>query len=129
MGQSLAVTSSVQVEVHSRYVAEQSRPADDYYFFAYKITISNLGERQVQLLDRHWFITHGDGRLEEVQGAGVVGKTPRLEPGESFEYTSFCPLETPRGQMQGRYGMVGADGERFAVEVAPFALEMPHDLH
>src|SRR5512138_1141138 len=120
-----AVTRGVRVQVESRYLAERSVPRDGYYFFAYRIRISNEGEEQVQLLSRHWTITDAHGRTEEVQGPGVVGERPVLAPGQSFEYTSFCPLPTPIGSMHGSYQMVTASGGRFEAEIAPFALAVP----
>lgn len=129
MGHSQAVTEGIQVEVSSHYVAERSNPARDLYFFAYRIKITNEGSEPAQLISRHWIITDGEGRVEEVQGPGVVGKQPRLAPGESFEYTSFCPLHTPRGTMRGSYTMVSDAGESFEAEIAPFSLEMPLELN
>ena len=107
MGHSQAVTEGIQVEV-SHYVAERSNPARDLYFFAYRIKITNEGSEPAQLISRHWIITDGEGRVEEVQGPGVVGKQPRLAPGESFEYTSFCPLHTARGCRAGVLPHAGA---------------------
>jgi ApaG protein len=122
-------TRGVRVEVESAYVPERSSPRDARYFFAYRIRISNLGEETVQLLSRHWVIADGDGRVEHVRGPGVVGEQPVLEPGESFEYTSFCPLPTPIGSMHGSYQMVTAQGGAFDAEIAPFSLAMPHALN
>ena len=85
-------TRGVRVQVQSAYVPERSSPRESHYFFAYRVRISNVGEETVQLVSRHWVITDGDGHVEHVQGPGVVGEQPVLEPGESFEYTSFCPL-------------------------------------
>ena len=117
-----AVTRGVRVDVESEYVSERSEPEDNNYFFAYRVRISNEGEETVQLLSRHWIITNADGRMEEVEGPGVVGKQPTLAPGESFEYTSFCPINTPIGTMHGTYQMVTDDGENFDVEIPPFTL-------
>jgi ApaG protein len=97
--------------------------------FAYEIEITNGGSETVQLLTRHWIITDGEGRVEEVQGPGVVGQQPVLEPGHSHRYTSFCPLPTPFGTMHGSYGMTTADGERFDVQIAPFALSEPYGIN
>lgn len=129
MTKSEAVTEGVRVSVESRYVSEQSRPYESYWFFAYAIEISNQGPLRVQLLSRHWTITDSDGRTQEVRGPGVVGKQPILEPGETFEYSSFCPLETSFGTMHGTYEMVAADGRRFDVEIAPFALGQPNSIN
>jgi ApaG protein len=122
-------TRGVRVEVHSAYVAERSSPGDSQYFFAYRIRISNTGEETVQLRSRHWVITDGDGRVEHVRGPGVVGEQPVLEPGESFEYTSFCPLPTAIGSMHGTYQMVTAGGDTFDAEIAPFSLAVPTALN
>lgn len=126
---SKATTRGVRVEVRSAYVEEQSSPEDDLWFFAYHVTISNVGQDRVQLLTRHWVITDGDGQVREVEGPGVVGEQPSLDPGESFEYTSACPLPTPVGTMQGTYRMVTSDGEQFDAEVAVFGLATPGAVH
>jgi ApaG protein len=122
-------TRGVRVEVRAAYVPERSSPADSQYFFAYRIRISNLGEETVQLLSRHWVIGDGDGNTEHVRGPGVVGEQPVLEPGEAFEYTSFCPLPTSIGSMHGSYQMVSASGEAFDAEIAPFSLAVPTALN
>ena len=126
---SLATTRGVRVEVRSRYLPERSSPRDSHYFFTYRIRISNLGEETVQLVSRHWIITDGSDRVEEVQGPGVVGEQPVLEPGQSFEYSSFCPLPTPIGSMHGTYQMVTSGGGRFDAEIAPFSLAVPSALN
>ena len=128
MSSSQATTRGVQVEVHSRYVPERSRPDEGKWFFAYRVRISNSGDERVQLVSRHWIIEDAHGRAEEVRGPGVVGEQPVLDPGASYEYTSFCPLETPFGSMRGSYRMVAASGE-FDAEIAPFALAEPHSIH
>ncbi len=122
-------TRGVRVEVHTAYVEERSSPADSQYFFAYRIRISNVGEETVQLLSRHWIISDGEGNMEHVRGPGVVGEQPVLEPGEAFEYTSFCPLRTPIGSMHGTYQMVTAGGSAFDAEIAPFSLAVPTALN
>jgi ApaG protein len=122
-------TRGVRVVVQSAYVPERSSPPDSQYFFAYRIRISNAGEETVQLLSRHWVITDGEGRVEHVRGPGVVGEQPVLEPGESFDYTSFCPLPTPIGSMHGTYQMVTAGGSAFDAEIAPFSLAVPTALN
>jgi ApaG protein len=122
-------TRGVRVEVRTTYVPERSSPAESQYFFAYRIRISNLGEETVQLLTRHWIISDGEGNTEHVRGPGVVGEQPVLEPGEAFEYTSFCPLRTPIGSMQGTYQMVTAGGSKFEAEIAPFSLAVPTALN
>jgi ApaG protein len=125
----VTTTRGVRVDVQTTYVPERSSPRDSHYFFAYRIRISNLGGETVQLVSRRWVITDGDGRVEHVQGPGVVGEQPVLEPGESFEYTSFCPLSTPIGSMHGSYQMVGAGGVSFDAEIAPFSLAVPTALN
>jgi ApaG protein len=122
-----AVTRGVRVHVQSQYAPERSHPAKNQWFFLYTVTISNESSETVQLLTRHWIITDGAGRVEEVRGPGVVGKQPMLRPGESFEYTSGCPLTTPFGVMEGTYQMVTDGGERFDAKIAPFTLSEPYD--
>ncbi len=117
------------VQVRVRYVAEQSDPAADLYLFAYTIRVENTGDIAGQLLSRHWIITDGNGKVEEVRGPGVVGEQPRLAPGESFEYTSGCPLNTPYGTMQGTYQCVTVDGTPFEVAIPEFVLTVPRVLH
>ena len=122
MFESEAVTRGIRVHVHSFFVKERSAPEDGEWFFAYRVTISNEGPETAQLVSRHWIITDGNGSEDEVRGPGVVGEQPVLAPGESFQYTSACPLATPFGTMQGRYQMVTSGGEAFDAEIAPFAL-------
>jgi ApaG protein len=124
-----ATTRGVRVQVQSTYVPERSSPRESHYFFAYRVRVSNVGEETVQLVSRHWLISDGEGQVEHVQGPGVVGEQPVLEPGESFEYTSFCPLHTPIGSMHGSYQMVTAGGARFDAEIAPFSLAVPSALN
>ena len=123
MPSSEVVTKGIRVEVTSRYVAERSAPEDGEWFFAYTVRISNEGSQTVQLLSRHWIITDAEGRRQEVKGPGVVGEQPVLAPGESFKYSSWCPLKTPTGVMRGTYQMVRAGGGQFDIEIAPFALK------
>lgn len=118
-------TNGIRVQVESFYVEERSEPQDAYFFFAYRITISNVGTEVAQLLSREWIITDSDGNVERVEGPGVVGEQPTLGPGEAFEYTSFCPLRTSVGSMQGHYTMQRPGGETFAAEIAPFTLAVP----
>jgi ApaG protein len=122
-------TRGVRIAVQSRYVPEQSAPDREHWLFAYTVRISNEGDTTVQLVSRHWIITDAEGHVEEVRGPGVVGEQPILAPGESFEYTSACPLGTPFGTMHGTYRMVTMDGERFDAAIAPFTLAEPHTLH
>ncbi len=127
---STAETQGVLVEVESEFLADRSNPEEEYYFFAYHVKITNRGQTTVQLVSRHWVITDGGGHVEEVKGPGVVGEQPVLAAGESFEYTSACPLKTPTGQMRGTYQMVRLDkGERFDAEIAGFELAPGYTLH
>jgi len=125
MNTSEATTRGVRVEVSSHFVREKSDPVSGRWFFAYDIRISNTGDDVVQLISRHWIITDANGKVEEVRGPGVVGNQPVLAPGESFDYTSFCPLTTPFGTMEGTYQMVSEGGESFDAEIAQFALSEP----
>lgn len=113
------------MRVQSLYLADQSSPRDDRYVFAYTITISNESTRTAQLRTRHWIITDARGEIEEVRGDGVVGEQPRLQPGQSFQYTSGCVLTTPIGTMQGSYRFWRDDGSYFDAEIAPFSLCSP----
>ena len=126
---STAITQGIRVHVTTVYVPSQSSPAAKRYVFAYTIRITNEGTEEVQLRTRHWIITHGSGKVEEVRGPGVVGHQPKLRPTEHFEYTSGCVLETPRGSMRGTYQMQRPDGSMFDAEIAPFTLAMPHSLN
>ena len=124
-----AVTQGVRVEVSARYSPEHSEPQSSRWFFLYTVLIANESEREVQLINRSWTIVDGTGKTQEVHGAGVVGKQPRLEPGESFEYTSGCPMATPFGSMHGSYEMQRGDGSRFEAEIGLFELRQPNALH
>ncbi len=119
------MTLGVRVQVTPSYVPERSAPEQGRYLFAYRIRITNQGDRTVRLLRRHWFITDGLGHVEEVEGAGVVGETPVLRPGAAFEYTSFCPLPTPFGTMHGTYLFKTEDGSEFDAEIGQFTLVAP----
>ncbi len=116
-------TRNIEVSVTPRFLPERSSPDNGYFFWAYTIEITNRGPETVQLKTRHWRITDANGRQQEVRGAGVVGETPVLEPGKSFEYTSGVPLPTSSGFMAGTYGMVTANGERFEIEIPAFSLD------
>jgi ApaG protein len=122
-------TRGIRVRTQSFYDEERSSPAENYFFFAYQVTISNEGGESAQLVSREWIITDGNGDTQRVQGPGVVGEQPLLAPGEAFEYTSFCPLTTPVGSMHGSYLMVLPNGERFEAEIAPFSLSVPHAVN
>jgi ApaG protein len=124
-----AVTQGLRVSVEARYSPDHSNPAGNQWFFLYTIRIANEGSETCQLLSRHWVIRNATGRVEEVRGPGVVGQQPVLEPGESFEYTSGCPLDTPYGSMQGTYQMVSESGQHFDVEIARFELREPGAIH
>ena len=122
---SVAVTQGIKISVISKYLEAESEPEQDKYIFAYQVTIENEGNESAQLLTRHWIIQDAYNHVEEVIGEGVVGQTPLLKPGQSFTYTSFCPLRTEWGTMRGSYGMIRPNGETFDAEIAPFAL-LPH---
>lgn len=122
---SSAVTDGIRVDVRSTFQPERSEPEKGRWLFSYTVRIANEGDLPAQLLARHWVITDAEGRREEVVGDGVVGHQPRLEPGEQFEYTSYCVLQTPHGSMHGSYRMVREDGTRFAARIAPFPLLVP----
>ena len=118
-------TRAIQVTVEPSFVDDESSPDDGRYFWAYRVEISNLGEEVVRLRSRHWRITDGNGHIEEVRGAGVVGKQPVLKPGETFAYTSGCPLTTPSGIMVGTYQMQNEKGELFSIAIPAFSLDLP----
>jgi ApaG protein len=120
-----ATTNGIRVQVESFYDEERSEPRENYFFFAYRIRISNVGSAVAQLMSREWVITDSDGNVERVSGPGVVGEQPTLRPGEVFEYTSFCPLRTSMGSMHGQYTMQLVDGSTFTAEIAPFTLAVP----
>ncbi|HEY9422718.1 MAG TPA: Co2+/Mg2+ efflux protein ApaG [Thermoanaerobaculia bacterium] len=123
------MTRGIRVQVQSFYDEERSSPQESYYFFSYRVRISNEGGRTAQLVSREWIITDGNGDAQRVQGPGVVGEQPVLAPGDEFEYTSFCPLPTPVGSMQGSYRMVLENGESFDADIAPFSLAAPHAVN
>ncbi len=122
---SRAVTNGVRVTVSTQYLPHRSHPEESRYVFAYTVVIANEGKETLQLRTRHWIITDGRGRVEDVRGDGVVGEQPVLEPGDEFEYTSGCILETARGTMHGSYQMHRGDGSQFDAEIAPFVLATP----
>jgi ApaG protein len=124
-----AVTNHIRVEVLSRYTPENSPNLRDAWVFQYTVRITNQGLDTVQLLSRHWIITDALENTEEVKGPGVVGEQPVLAPGESFKYSSWCPLKTPTGTMRGTYQMIGARGNQFDIEIAPFALKAPYTVN
>ncbi len=124
-----AETAGIRVQVRARYSPEHSSPPTSRWFFLYTIRISNIGETRVQLLNRHWTIVDGTGHREDVHGPGVVGEQPTLDPGQSFEYTSGCPLPTPFGSMAGIFDMQRSDGSEFEAEAALFQLIQPGSIH
>lgn len=119
-------TRGIRIQVESAFIPERSEPTESYFFFAYHVRISNVGTETAQLVSREWIITDSDGDTERVTGPGVVGEEPVLRPGEAFEYTSFCPLRTNVGMMQGHYVMkVFPGGETFEARIDPFTLAVP----
>ncbi|AQZ94496.1 Co2+/Mg2+ efflux protein ApaG [Halopseudomonas phragmitis] len=120
---------AISIKVATRYLDEQSEPQANRFAFAYTITISNTGDIATQLLDRHWLITDGNGKLQEVRGPGVVGEQPVIAPGASHTYTSGCVLETPVGTMEGSYGMRAEDGHAFRAGIPLFRLAQPNALN
>jgi ApaG protein len=121
------VTEGICISVRPFYLEEQSAPDEDKFVWAYRVNIENKSDETVQLMNRYWRITDKFGRLQEVRGPGVVGEQPVLKPGESFEYTSGCPLGTPSGIMVGSYEMSTPGGRRFDVEIPAFSLDSPYD--
>jgi len=119
----------IAVSANPQFIAEQSDPATERYVFAYTITIENVGTVPAQLISRHWIITDGNSRVQEVRGLGVVGQQPLLSPGETFEYTSGCQLDTPVGTMRGSFQMTADDGTQFETIIAEFTLSIPRVLH
>ena len=122
-----ATTRDISVTVETSYLEKQSDPDEQYFVWAYRITIANHSNQTVQLLSRHWKISDGQGRVQEVRGEGVIGKQPILEPGANYTYSSGTPLQTPSGFMHGSYQMQSDDGERFDVDIPAFSLDSPHD--
>jgi ApaG protein len=124
-----AVTNDIRVEVIAQHSTQHSRPSEGEWVFQYTVRITNLGPDTVQLLSRHWIITDAVDHVEEVRGPGVVGAQPILPPGESFKYSSWCPLKTPTGMMRGTYQMAGSEGNQFQIDIAPFALRARYTVH
>lgn len=122
-------SSPIAIEVETRYIEEESLPEENRYVFAYTITIRNRGDIPARLLRRHWEITDGNGRMQEVDGDGVVGEQPYLRPGEAFRYTSGVILETPVGSMAGHYQMVDDNDREFDAAIPQFSLSRPQALH
>lgn len=126
---SIAFTDGIRVSVRSEFRPDRSAPAQGRFLFTYTVRIANEGRAAAKLVSRHWIITDANGRKEEVVGDGVVGQQPHLDPGEQFEYTSFCVLATPLGSMRGTYTMVRDDGDPFEARIAPFSLVVPGSLN
>lgn len=124
-----ALTHGIRVEVLSQYSRENSEPQQEAWVFQYTVRITNQGSETVQLVSRHWIITDAMDHVEEVEGPGVVGEKPVLAPGESFKYSSWCPLKTPTGMMGGTYQMERPDGSQFDIEIATFGLRAPYSIH
>ena len=124
-----AVTDNIKVTVTPQFVEGQSNPDERKFVWAYTVTMENHGVETVTLLTRHWIITDGYGRRQDVRGDGVVGEQPTLAPGQSFQYTSGCPLNTTSGVMVGSYQMMSANGRTFDVAIPAFSLDSPHDKH
>jgi ApaG protein len=120
-------TRSIRVVVKPAYLDDQSDPEDRRFVWSYTVTIENLGDEPVQLISRYWNITDGAGQVKEMRGPGVVGAQPVIAPGETFQYTSGCPLPTASGLMMGRYQMKAASGEAFEAEIPAFLLESPYE--
>ncbi|MGB6119433.1 MAG: Co2+/Mg2+ efflux protein ApaG [Mesorhizobium sp.] len=123
-----AVTRNIEVTVEPFYLPERSEPDEARFVWGYRVTIANHSDSFVQLLSRYWRIIDGNGRVEEVRGPGVVGEQPSLDPGDSYQYTSGCPLSTPSGFMVGFYTMTDRDGSMFDVQIPAFALDLPDAL-
>ena len=129
MTNDVTTTAGIRIKVETMYLPDRSSPRQGQFLFAYHITISNVGVETAQLLSRHWIITDAEGEVQEFRGPGVVGEQPVLEPGTSYEYTSYCPLKTNVGTMQGTYTMVRPGGEQFEARIAPFTLAVPNALN
>ena len=123
------ISEGIQVDVETLYVESESDPDTNRFVFAYTVTIRNIGDLPARLLTRHWVIRDANGKIQEVQGDGVVGEQPHLKPGEGFQYTSGAMLETPMGTMGGSYMMVTDDGDQFRAPIAEFLLSTPRTLH
>ena len=122
-------TENVEIQVDTQFLPEQSSPEESRFAFAYTITILNHGDEAVRLLNRHWIITDGDNQVQEVQGEGVIGKQPLIEPGESFTYTSGAVIDTAVGTMEGSHEMISASGRPFIAPIGVFSLAQRSALH
>jgi ApaG protein len=122
-------TRNITVFVEPQFLENQSKPDEGKFVWSYTIVVRNAGPETVKLLTRHWIITDGIGRKQEVRGDGVIGEQPVLQPNTQFQYTSGCPLNTPSGVMEGSYGMINGNGEHFEIAIPAFSLDSPHDKH
>lgn len=122
-------TRHISITVTPKFLDNQSQPDEGRFVWSYTISLENRSGETVKLLTRHWIITDGLGRRQEVKGDGVIGEQPILRPGDKFEYTSGCPLNTPSGFMSGQYGMINASGEGFEIAIPAFSLDSPYDVH
>lgn len=125
MNEYIEETQNIKIQVEPLFVKEQSRPEENYYFFSYRVKITNTGKEPLKLISRHWIIRDGTGREEEVKGLGVIGEQPVLENGKPFVYTSFCPLPTPTGNMRGWYYLADSQGKTIQVKIPLFFLKDP----
>lgn len=123
------ISDTIEIEVFTRYLDEQSNPDKKRFVFAYSIQITNNGTESVKLLNRHWHITDDNNKVEEVVGEGVIGQQPEIEPGKSFNYTSGAVIETEFGTMHGSYEMQTRTGEKFQAPIPAFLLSLPHTVH
>ncbi len=125
----IAITHDFHVSAMSRYIPERSNQDVPVFFFSYWVSITNKGHKTAQLLNRYWHITDADGRINEVNGEGIVGEKPHFQPGQNFEYNSFCPFPTEFGFMQGHYDMLGEDGTRFQIDIPQFRCSIPNSAN
>jgi ApaG protein len=123
------MSNDIQIFVETDYIEDQSSSSDERFVFAYTITIENIGVTPAKLLARHWVITDSNGKIDEVEGDGVIGEQPIIQPGEAFSYTSGAILETDVGTMAGSYQMVNEDGQPFDADIPEFVLSVPRTLH
>lgn len=122
-------TSPVGIQVQPNYIPERSDPSKPIFIFSYRIKITNYGQQTIQLRNRYWHIQDGNGNIEEIRGPGVVGKKPFIKPGDSYEYTSFCPIPTEFGVMHGHFGMINEHGKKFNAKISPFRLSVPFSIN
>lgn len=123
------MSEGIEIQVEVRFIERESDPENSRFVFAYTITVGNESPEPAQLMNRYWRITNAEGQVEEVAGPGVVGKQPRIKPGEAFRYTSAAVLETPVGSMEGHYEFLRDSGETFQVAIPAFSLSQPNVVH